>query len=112
MPSTATARPAPSPEVTSRFTQGVDALKRVGLTDEWQILRLCARARAAQVGFAVNAITGLGAADQQAFASALQTINTVRAWSPAIHRCFPADERKVSKNFYKTLTTPEHFLII
>jgi hypothetical protein len=46
------------------------------------------------VGLDVTRTAGLGAADQQAFASALQTINTVRAWSPAIHRCFPADERK------------------
>ena len=36
----------------------------------------------------------MGAADQQAFASALHTIHTVETWSPAIHRCFPADERK------------------
>ena len=85
----------PSPEVTSRFTQGVDALKREGMTDEWHLLRLYGRAlAAAQAGTGVNMITGLGAADQQAFASALHTIHTVEIWSPAIHRCFPADERK------------------
>ena len=34
------------------------------------------------------------AADQQALTNALHTIHTVRAWSPAVHRCFPPDERK------------------
>ena len=38
--------------------------------------------------------SGLVAADQQALANALQTIRTVRAWSPAVHRCFPRDERE------------------
>ena len=65
------------------------------MTDEWHLLRLYGRAlAAAQAGIGVNMITGLGAADQQAFASALHTIHTVETWSPAIHRCFPADERK------------------
>ena len=36
----------------------------------------------------------MGADDQQALTNALHVIHTVRAWSPAIHRCFPPAERK------------------
>ena len=67
---------------------GVDKPSRPRLTPAGRALA------AAQAGIGVNMITGLGAADQQAFASALHTIHTVEIWSPAIHRCFPADERK------------------
>ena len=49
---------------------------------------------AAQAGFTVNSLPGLNADDRLSVTNALHTIHTVEAWSPAIHRCFPADERK------------------